>query len=277
MSEFMQKNGHHGEALDPILNSVQHYTDKYGNRRFVNNLPVEFKEIINTHHNLPNWDQVNFSTATLLIQLAPINELLSIYENKPTMFNNMKMVIYGSFNIRTLLQKNKTSIENVINMMNSFKQVLYYETFYATEPNTIESDIGGDISKKYKLVGDLINYWNSTMLDNCEKRIMKTDIDESEFNRTKKIIDSIKSCSTQFVNADTGLIMCMLLPLDDIKHHIFTGNLNFVEKTYYSLIKNLNESNNYQEQFLVIHNGGDNEKKISLYKKHCDYLRQFLY
>lgn len=74
-----------------------------------------------------NWNTLNWSQYSLIIQLAPINELMNIYMKDITSFNEVKLAIYASFNIRSVLNKYDSS--QVFEMLNSFKQVLYYESF----------------------------------------------------------------------------------------------------------------------------------------------------
>ena len=216
------------------------------------------------------WPEANWSKC-FLIQLAPIQELMVMHQNKSVNFKEITMAIYGSFNIRSILANKSSIIIDVIDCLKQFQQVLFYETYFATDPiqfSTGEIDIISSIASVYPLIGQLIDLWNDCI---------KTELQYSTNKRALAIIDSISKCSKQFVNADTGLIATMLLPLNEIRKHLFAVNaISFDKITFYTLpgtIKPLSFEMN--EQMIMVHYDGNADMKSELFKKHCEFYSQY--
>ena len=76
--------------------------------------------------------------------LKPMRELISEYIKDPklikSLVKNVILYTYGGFNFRQLLLNGNE--RNFIELLNSFKQVNIYESFYATgEFNSINCDV----------------------------------------------------------------------------------------------------------------------------------------
>ena len=78
------------------------------------------------------WTEASW-TKSLIIQLAPINELLKMYRTGFE-FGTVSVAIYGSFNIRSLLAKKSTTKDEVIGCLKACRQIFFYETYFATDP-----------------------------------------------------------------------------------------------------------------------------------------------
>lgn len=134
-------------------------------------------------------------------------------------FSDITLFGYMSFNVRCL-----QNTEKVSKLLNSFKLVIYYESFLA---------IGSNNSISYTLPNfiDKVNYlWNKDIIEDCRttiKRLQDKTSDskiEERIKQNQKIIDNIeKSNYKQFVNADCGMICTLLL---DTEYYYGTVTFN---------------------------------------------------
>ena len=188
-----------------------------------------------------SWNILNWNQYSLIIQLAPINELMTLF-NEGMIFENTKLAMYASFNIRSVMKT--YNHENILKMLNGFKQVIYYESFLATSPTMVENSDVLDNILKHEAIAKYIRVWND---------LIYKEMEYSSSDTCKRIIKSIQDCPDQFVHADTGLILTLIMPLNVIKESLMTGTLTFNSQTNYSTFTDLKESN-CDEQMIVVHN-----------------------
>lgn len=204
----------------------------------------------------PPWTDLSWDSEMFILQLAPVFELMKLYQSDHQIFKNKTMAIYASFNVRSTIGKKGYTSSSVRDMICSFKQTLYYETFYATDPVEVnDAEILDKMLAKDPLLGDSIKWWNAEIYE---------EMKHNKCERSVKIIKSIDACPMQFVHADTGLITTLLLPIESIRDNIFSGNLSYSEPEHYSVFTNLTKSST-DESFLVI--TGSQEDKRSLFDK----------
>ena len=89
-------------------------------------------------------------------------------------------------------------------------------------------------------------------------------------HRGRKIIESIDACGNQFVNADTGLIASLMLPLDVMMEHLCTAEIGFNDTTHYTELGSVRAVDDLCHQFVVVYNGSDDMKR-KLFAKHRDF------
>lgn len=88
---------------------------------------------------LDNFIALSKCKNPIMFSLKPMKELLHEFaKNKDlikSLVKNIELYLYGSFNIRSILTEHKG---NVIELLQNFKKVCIYESFYATgEQNSI--------------------------------------------------------------------------------------------------------------------------------------------
>ncbi len=203
-----------------------------------------------------NWDVLDWTSYSLIIQLSPINELMTLFYQGIN-FNNTKLAIYASFNIRSVLKKYNTS--QVLTMLNSFQQVIYYESFLATSPTMVEDMNVLEPILKHTTIANYIKLWNDLIF--AEMKDKDSDV-------CKRIVASITNCPHQFVHADTGLI-CTLI-MNNISNSLMTGTLSYAPHTNYSMFDDLTPSN-LTEKMIVVHNPSIQKELFDL---HMDYMRR---
>lgn len=166
------------------------------------------------------------------ICLKPPRELIKLWKNIDIDLSNKTVAIYGSFNIRCLMKK--YSKDNIIDFLNSFKETYLYETYHMTDNNSFFSPL----LTKEKMSGYILRniyFWNLSIYVDCLESIQKrlpgfTQFDEIEVDclelsetdkqyvsRNYKVLKNIQKNYFQFVNADTGLVALLLLPINDSK------------------------------------------------------------
>lgn len=204
-----------------------------------------------------SWNILNWNQYSLIVQLAPINELMTLF-NEGRIFKNTKLAIYASFNVRSVMKT--YNHENILKMLNGFKQVIYYESFLATSPTIVEDMNVLDNILKHESIAKYIRVWND---------LIYKEMVDSDFDTCKRIIKSIQDCPAQFVHADTGLILTLIMPLNEIKESLMTGTLTFNSQTNYSVFTELKSA--YNEKMIVVHN-----KLIQkeLFNKHMNHMKR---
>lgn len=88
----------------------------------------------------------------------------------------------------------------------------------------------------------------------------------------KQIAQSIRDCPRQFVHADTGLILTLIMPLEEIRDSLMDEVLSFAPHTNYSIFRDLAPSSldGTRGKITVVHNA---EIKEELYRKHTNYVK----
>lgn len=210
---------------------------------------------------IPSWvnqESIGWDQDIFILQLAPLYELMELYQHDNIIFNNKNMALYASFNVRHVMGEYSPKL--VTEMIQSFRKVIYYETYYATDP-TIMTDMTliNQMIDKYPAINPVIKWWNAVIRDEIKDKTDET---------SRKILDSIDNYPLQFVHADTGLVATLLLSISDVKEHMYTGTLHFSERTYYSIFDNIQLSDDESKIILIT---GD---KKALYDKHVGRLRQ---
>jgi hypothetical protein len=183
----------------------------------------------------------------VIISLKPPRELYALYLKDGKLFNEIDIIGYMSFNIRCMLVSGDF---DVIKFFESFKTVIYYESFLATgEENSInlgasvdETSSGFPFDKLPSYIIKLMQLWNkdiSTYCQNYIKDFLDKDDEQSKekIRRNTKTINNIKETNgVQFVNADCGLIASLLM--DDVSQHCYYGFLKYDKNNYSVPIKN---------------------------------------
>lgn len=200
----------------------------------------------------------------VILCLKPPRELIELWKRDKTIFNNIVLIGYMSFNIRSLFKT--YSHEEVTEFLESFKQVIYYETFLAIgDNNSINKSSSFPFDKLPQFIIDLMHQWNADLYDYCKKRLQDPEATPEMKERNQKIIDDIdKSNGDQFVNADTGLVASLLMNLKETD--TYTGKLSFNKKGYTVPIKDPNG------KFIFINPIDKNEflqRQMEFYSKEC--------
>jgi len=197
----------------------------------------------------------------IIIMFKPPGEFIDLYKKDIKIFENTALIGYFAFNIRCLLKEH--SREDIISFIDSFKNIVFYETFLATgENNTIDFE-QIDFNKLDKFINRLMELWNTDIREYCEKELQKT-LDIHAIKRNKKIIDSIDRCKgKQFVNADSGLAITMFLELDESEYYY--GSVS-IDQNGYSVPKREKEGK------ILIVNPVDKEK---LRQRHLEVYKNF--
>jgi len=136
-----------------------------------------------------SWKPELFQEA-LVLCLAPPRELL-LSDTK--LLRNSTLAIYGSFNLRSLLGEG-VKADRIIQLLDSFERVVYYETQLAVGAHSAVHD--------------------SALLNLLPAEIIRAISLWNQHSQSygEKIAESIAACPLQFVNADTGLVATLLMP-----------------------------------------------------------------
>jgi len=163
-------------------------------------------------------------------------ESISAY---PPMYKEHTAVWYGSFNLRSLYFDKKAEISDVERALHMFGENYLYETVFAVgENNTVSNDadsLGKTFTEFPLAILKSIHGWNKFISTDCIDTINKevspavsaqlvangydyTKLeDQSEINyrvkrNCKPLISIVNREGNQFVNADTGAVMSVLMP-----------------------------------------------------------------
>jgi len=184
--------------------------------------------------------------ADTILLLAPPVDLLEMYRADTNIFRGKQCAMYGSFNVRSLLDgcataadvsgvggvgntvtntTNTTDISStateMLSMFRSFDKVVWYETFFAT--GTVSSFTDAKtltaMAVAYPEFPQLVNWWNKRIRATHEK-VRQEVTDEivaggdveirvlllQQKLRSDKLCSDIDNNPQQFVNADCGLV-----------------------------------------------------------------------
>lgn len=212
----------------------------------------------------PHWTDATFHPHEFYLQMAPAQEIRELYRQHKD-FSASTIAIYGSFNIRSLLNKSNELAVEFETMFNSFQKVLYYENFPASAPEYVQDVKITTALASIPMIGELLKWWNELIFEECK-------IDAHQ-EWAIKIMDSIQSCPYQFVNADTGLVMTLLMSIDAIPH-LVTGVLDLPKSDIesgryrpYPEIQHIRRSDSGIEQFLSV-----NTTDINIKMKHREIM-----
>lgn len=166
----------------------------------------------------------------VILMLKPLREFFLIFnidvDTYSKVLKNTILIGYMSFNVKCLFEMTRVD-NNVLKFLNSFKTVVYYETFFANgEDNCIEADTDFPFHRLPQCTRHLISTWNEHILKTFKNKDKPT-------KKQLKVIENIeKNKGLQFVNADCGLIAALLMPLDP--KDIYMGTVSF-DKNLFSV------------------------------------------
>lgn len=175
-------------------------------------------------------ESINFRQSVIVCS-APITDLISAYMNNNNIFQDTIMAIYGSYNIRSFLEKSGET--NVVDkLLNSFAKTLYFESFYAIGPcNKVQYiDTNNMLNVPAELLPVINKYPKSIELMNeiirkigNNKYLRQSMIEWNQHMLNiltpspihDRIIHSIKSSNfCQFVAADWVMMVILLTDMD---------------------------------------------------------------
>jgi len=213
----------------PKYNNCSIYSGEPNKHNYI--LPLDF----HSQEEFSSYREFDPSDS-LIINLAPIRELMFYHKHDPNIFKNCELAIYGSFNIRSVLSEKKESPESVVSMFTSFSRVLLYESYWATGTNSslADANILNIIRTKYPYLLDIIIWWNDSMKDECLQNCQNLSPDSASYQRNKMILDKIEAEPLQFVNADTGLAAILINP--ELQKYSVQGSITFDPTTFYTLV-----------------------------------------
>ncbi len=202
----------------------------------------EFPFEVAANENFPSY-QILDPSNSLIINLAPIRELMFYHQNIPNVFKNCYLAIYGSFNIRSVIVEKKLEHTHICNIFYSFSGVLCYESFYAvgSNNNMTDPEILGIIKSNYPYLEKIIKWWNQEIMDDCQNTCNDCDSSSEKYKRNIKVVDAIKKEPYQFVNADTGLIAVLLEP--ELLCYARSGFICFDSPSNYTQFVEFTDSN----------------------------------
>ena len=211
----------------------------------------------------PSYQELD-PTNSLIINLAPIRELMFYYKRNENTFKNCQLAIYGSFNIRSVLLSQVETPILTCEMLESFADVLLYESYYANgEDNSItEQELLYIIKTKHPALIKTIQWWNTTIVDDCRETCQTESPESEKYKRNKKVIDVIEAEPHQFVNADTGLMAVLLAP--ELQNYAFMGKISFVPKSFYT---SFNECDSSKFKLIKCSDGSLKSKQIEIMKQ----------
>ncbi|AYV86502.1 MAG: hypothetical protein Sylvanvirus1_98 [Sylvanvirus sp.] len=194
-----------------------------------------------------------------VLSLKPPRELIHLWKEDPTVFHGIVMAGYMSFNIRCLFQQH--SHELVAEFLHSFQRVFFYETFLATgEKNSVDT-----VRSLPRCVKKQIQLWNRHIQQECVETLNNCNLSAVVRERNLKIIQNIEACPNQFVNADSGLVLSLLLNVQDQ----IVGKVKFHETNHYSMV-NPTETGN-----IVFFCPEKEQDKNALWNKQLAFLQHF--
>lgn len=171
----------------------------------------------------------------LYISLKPPREIYQIWKQVPKIFQCVTMIGYMSFNLRVLFH-NKDEKMMIEDFLSSFKCVLYYETYFASNDSSTSIGLetkGSNILFKElpSFVIKLIKDWNMSTLKHYDELLNDGKQLSEKQIKIKMCIE--KNDSLQFVNADNGLIAFLLF--DEKEKYIVPSKITFDEKTHFTI------------------------------------------
>lgn len=210
----------------------------------------EFEHLPKIEHVETNYKKhfENFcnSENPIMISIKPMRELAKLFsknQNIKKLLGNITFYAYGGFNFRTLLGTYKNVLKEILN---SFKEVHIYESFYATgENNSFNKDTFPKLkeilftSNKpfYKTFVKLIRNWNKCMLSSFDINVLKG----ASLERALKIIKNIEGNEDfQLLVADFAL--AVLIREGIVKYNMPVTNVRF--ETYTLFDETLDNSSN---------------------------------
>lgn len=237
-----------------LNNSTAVIIQGFGSMKAFPNDGDEFDNLGNSgcdQYYLENFLKFSSSSNPVMFSLKPMRELLNEYnKNKGMIINavkNIELYLYGSFNFRCVLKEHKN---NLIELLNNFKKVCIYESFYATgEQNSINKNnypllynyfIEHSNDPYIETLIKLTTIWNCHLRDEF-KTHLKNETRIERIKRSQKVIDNIIGHEDfQYVLADFGLVAVY-----DTIEPVPIKNLRFDDDGYTKFDDSLEESNMY--------------------------------
>lgn len=158
-----------------------------------------------------SWTECIYPPNAFYLQLAPVQELFILYQDGHSFAHNT-IVVYGSFNIRSALNRSNDTTIAYETMFSQFERVLFYESVPASSPTQFHG-----ISFDQPEIDLVIRWWNAIVYQHCSKNLHQP--------RCRAIAESIQTDPMQFVNADTGLVATLLMDPATLPH-LVTGILD---------------------------------------------------
>lgn len=184
-------------------------------------------------------------------------------------FKNTTVVMYGSFNLRTLKFHEKP-LDSVVNFFDSFKTVYYLESFTTFgEDNSISAaqypqlyldEFSVKIPETMKFFKQITYNWNMSIVGECHNKVNDPNTSEESKKRNQKIINNIgNNLHTQFVCADGILTFIDVDDDPNMKNVKLSGY-----KGEYPQFRDVDVESNEESNFYILQLS-DEQKK--LYKK----------
>jgi len=207
--------------------------------------PAKYKDYVSSSTYSTNYKEQLKSyleSNTKLVIMKPPRELFEMYmndkESTKALLKTVTCYIYGSFNIRSL----KADKSDVLDFLNSFAHLYYYESYRASGSNNSVSNDNYDKFSKLNSCDnffDIMDAWDTYILKDCidtcnlitgrNDEVLKsldeyvaaneltqkfvdgmTEDVKGRYNRNYKCYVSVaKNKGQQFVLADVGLALCI--------------------------------------------------------------------
>lgn len=241
----------HWISTEPVTIIISAWTTQQGRADFLNAFLNRYFERLNfqlylglctdkeyayptvpTTNTYPSWETAHMHPRAFYLQLAPVQELYQLY-NRGHHFGTSTLAIYGSYNIRSVLNKDDQLAISHEAMFSQFEQMCFYESTPAAIPTNIH-----DLTFVPE-IDRVITWWNGVIYEYCSVH--------REQPRSRAIAESIEADPKQFVCADAGLIATLLMDPMDIPH-LVTGRLDLPKRSgrsgyrMYTAIRNVEAS-----------------------------------
>lgn len=180
---------------------------------------------------IPRYTADVIHQADTILLLAPPVDLLECYRAEPTIFQGKQCALYGSFNVRSLIEGSHNggavTADETLAMFHSFQRVIWYETYFATGSvnSFTDADTLTALSAAYPEFPQLVSWWNGPIRAKHEKVRQevqaKIKLEAESGNQSEllpllqlqqqlalsnKLCSNIDNCPHQFVNADPGVV-----------------------------------------------------------------------
>jgi hypothetical protein len=254
------------QIFKSIIRKYGDYPVYYGEETDKNYDMTGLEQFINEELEILKYSTDQLNDVDTVFALAPPIELIKLYQDNPDIFKNKCCYMYGSFNVRYLVEKGFYKFDEITEMFKSFNSVYWYECIFATgnEKSFTDEIVFNNLNKVFPEFLKLIKWWNDKMseehLNNLEwyKKSLESESDLKKrekltfgVERSQKIINNINECPHQIVNADAGCVIYAFygnshleaIP-SDVKFDIFTRDeFNPESNIFVIKHKNFNKEN----------------------------------
>lgn len=216
-----------------------------------------------------------------IFSLKPPRDLWQAYERESSIFGNCHLYSYGSFNLRTMLNKRELSSEQMIQMLSSFQDTVIYESFPVLgQKNAVTKDDG--IQNYCSGLQQVVDAWNEHMYSFCEAKL---DADRIKAIVEAQSLDIIPTTDPRYRNykvwwriyenshynlllSDLGLILFLLHPVEHVQ--VVPVTITFAPDTFYT-VATPSEGSSIQYLF------GDEVNKESIRNQLIQLVKQYLH